>query len=56
MTPPTSVVSAADPNGNQEQFTFDPASSYTATDTMGFGTSLAQTTTYGRQASGLVAA
>ena len=54
---PNSVVSATtvtDPNGNQEQLTFDPVSNYTATDTQAYGTSLAQTTTYVRQASGLV--
>jgi RHS repeat-associated protein len=54
---PNSVVSATtvtDPNGNQERLTFDSVSGYTATDTVGYGTSLAQTTTYVRQASGLL--
>jgi RHS repeat-associated protein len=53
----TGVVTAVvitDPNGNQERVTFDPTSLYTATDTMGYGTPLAQTTTYTRQPSGLV--
>jgi RHS repeat-associated protein len=54
---PTSVVSATtvtDPNGNQEQVTFDPVSHYPVTDTIGYGTSLAQTTTTAREASGLI--
>jgi RHS repeat-associated protein len=54
---PSSVVSATivtDPNGNQERVTFDATSGYPATDTLAYGTSLAQTTTYVRQASGLV--
>ena len=43
-----------DPNGNQEQVAFDPTSHYPATDTYGYGTSLAQTTTYVREPSGLI--
>ena len=51
------IVKAAlvtDPNGNKEYVTFDPVSKYPLTDTRAFGTPLAQTTTYDRQASGLI--
>ena len=48
------ATTITDPNGNQEQVTFDPVSQYPASDTHAYGTSLAQTTTYVREASGLV--
>ncbi|CAJ4445516.1 RHS repeat-associated core domain protein [Burkholderia pseudomallei] len=43
-----------DPNGNQEQVQFDPVSLYPSSDTYAYGTNLAQTTTYKREASGLL--
>jgi RHS repeat-associated protein len=48
------ATTVTDPNGNQEQFIFDPISQYVATDTRAYGTALAQTTTYVRQPTGLV--
>jgi YD repeat-containing protein len=48
------ATTITDPNGNQEQVTFDPVSQYAASDTHAYGTSLAQTITYVREASGLV--
>jgi RHS repeat-associated protein len=48
------TTTITDPNGNQEQVQFDPVSSYPTSDTRAYGTSLAQTTTYVREASGLV--
>ncbi|SAK39693.1 RHS repeat-associated core domain-containing protein [Caballeronia ptereochthonis] len=48
------AATITDPNGNNENVTFDPVSGYTATDTYAYGTALAQTTTYVREASGLV--
>ena len=48
------ATTVTDPNGNQEYLTFDPASGYPLTDTHAYGTALAQTTTYIREASGLV--
>lgn len=56
-TSSSNVVTATnvtDPDGNQEQVAFDPISEYPSSDTVGYGTSLAQTTTYVREASGLV--
>ncbi|CAJ5947090.1 RHS repeat-associated core domain protein [Burkholderia pseudomallei] len=43
-----------DPNGNQEQVQFDPVSLYPSSDTYAYGTNLAQTITYKREASGLM--
>ncbi|WP_308142816.1 RHS repeat-associated core domain-containing protein [Burkholderia pseudomallei] len=43
-----------DSNGNQEQVAFDPVSGYPSSDTRAYGTSLAQTTTFNREPSGLV--
>lgn len=53
---PDGVVATkvTDPNGNLEYVTFDPVSKYPLSDTRAYGTSLAQTMTYQRQASGLV--
>jgi YD repeat-containing protein len=48
------ATTVTDPNGNQEQVAFDPASSYPASITAAYGTSLAQTTTFNREPSGLV--
>lgn len=48
------ATTATDPNGNSEYVVFDPVSKYSMTDTRAYGTSLAQTLTYVRQASGLV--
>ncbi|AGK48115.1 RHS repeat-associated core domain protein [Burkholderia thailandensis MSMB121] len=48
------ATTVTDPNGNQEQVAFDPVSGYPSSDTLAYGTSLAQTTTYKREASGLV--
>lgn len=48
------ATTITDPNGNQEQVAFDPVSSYPISDTHAYGSSLAQTTTYVREASGLV--
>ncbi len=48
------ATTVTDPNGNQEQVAFDPVSSYASSVTEGYGTPLAQTTTYTREASGLV--
>lgn len=48
------VTTVTDTNGNQEQVVFDPVSGYPSSDTRAYGTSLAQTTTYKREASGLV--
>jgi len=47
-------TTVTDPNGHQEQVTFDPISHYPATDTYAYGTSLAQTTSYVREPSGLI--
>ncbi|RUL68992.1 RHS repeat-associated core domain-containing protein [Dyella choica] len=41
-----------DPNGNQKQVAFDPASSYPSSITQAYGTALAQTTTYKRESTG----
>ncbi|WP_259658982.1 RHS repeat-associated core domain-containing protein [Burkholderia pseudomallei] len=49
----TSTI-VTDPNGNQEQVAFDPASGYPSSDTRAYGTSLAQTTTFNREPSGLI--
>ncbi|WP_082720648.1 RHS repeat domain-containing protein [Burkholderia sp. ABCPW 14] len=49
-----SATTVTDPNGNQEQVAFDPASSYPSSITAAYGTSLAQTTTFNREPSGLV--
>ncbi|MFC5438372.1 RHS repeat-associated core domain-containing protein [Rhodanobacter umsongensis] len=48
------ATTVTDPNGHQEHLTFDPVSKYPLTDTFAYGTSLAQTTAYVREASGLV--
>lgn len=48
------ATNVTDPDGNQEQVTFDPVSKYPLTDTLAYGTSLAQTTTYVREGSGLI--
>ncbi|GGA37688.1 hypothetical protein GCM10010981_28540 [Dyella nitratireducens] len=48
------TTTVTDPNGNQEQVAFDPVSSYPSSDTQAYGTSLAQTTTYQREPSGLL--
>ena len=48
------ATTVTDPNGNQEQVTFDPVSNYPSADTAAYGTSLAQTTTFNREPSGLV--
>ena len=48
------ATTITDANGNKEYVAFDPVSKYPKTDTWAYGTSLAQTTTYVRQASGLV--
>lgn len=56
-TDSNNVVTATvvtDPNSNQEQVQFDPVSHYPSSDTRAYGTSLAQTTTYKREPSGLV--
>ncbi len=53
----SNVVTATtitDPVGNQEYMAFDPVSGYASSDTRAYGTSLAETTTYVRQPSGLV--
>ncbi|WP_369148850.1 RHS repeat-associated core domain-containing protein [Burkholderia pseudomallei] len=48
------ATTVTDPNGNQEQVAFDPTSGYPSSDTHAYGTSLAQTTTFNREPSGLV--
>ncbi|MFG6694330.1 RHS repeat domain-containing protein [Burkholderia pseudomallei] len=48
------ATTVTDPNGNKEQVAFDPVSSYPSSDTYAYSTSLAQTTTYTREPSGLV--
>jgi RHS repeat-associated protein len=48
------ATTVTDPNGNQEQVAFDPVSNYPSSITKAYGTSLAQTTTFSRAASGLV--
>ena len=48
------ATTVTDPNGNQEQVAFDPVSGYPSSDTRAYGTSLAQTTTFNREPSGLV--
>ncbi|WP_244361672.1 RHS repeat-associated core domain-containing protein [Burkholderia pseudomallei] len=48
------ATTVTDPNNNQEQVVFDPISGYASSDTYAYGTSLAQTTTYKREPSGLV--
>ncbi|WP_231636347.1 RHS repeat-associated core domain-containing protein [Burkholderia sp. MSHR3999] len=48
------AATVTDPNGNQERMAFDPVSKYPSSDTYAYGTSLAQTTTYVREPSGLV--
>jgi YD repeat-containing protein len=47
------TTTLTDPNGHQRRMLFDPVSKYELTDTRAFGTPLAQTITYTRQASGL---
>jgi len=47
-------TAVTDPNGNQEQVAFDPISSYPSSITEAYGTPLVQTTTFNREASGLV--
>jgi RHS repeat-associated protein len=47
-------VTVTDPNGHNENVTFDSVSGYPATDTFAYGTALAETTTYAREASGLI--
>jgi YD repeat-containing protein len=47
------ATTVTNPNGNQEQVAFDPASGYPSSDTQAYGTSLAQTTTFNREPSGL---
>lgn len=48
------AATVTDPNGNQEQVAFDPVSHYPSADTHAYGTSLAQTTSYVREPSGLI--
>ncbi|VBR78011.1 YD repeat-containing protein [Burkholderia pseudomallei] len=48
------ATTVTDPNGNQEQVVFDPVSGYPSSDTLAYGTSLAQTTTFQREPSGLI--
>jgi RHS repeat-associated protein len=48
------ATTVTDPNGNQEQVAFDPVSGYPSSDTQAYGTSLAQTTTFNREPSGLI--
>lgn len=48
------ATTVTDPNSNQEQVVFDAASSYPSSITAAYGTSLAQTTTFQREPSGLV--
>ncbi|MFG6935575.1 RHS repeat-associated core domain-containing protein [Burkholderia pseudomallei] len=48
------ATTVTDPNGNQEKVAFDSASGYPSSDTRAYGTSLAQTTTFIREPSGLV--
>lgn len=48
------ATTVTDPNGNQEQVAFDPVSKYPSADTAAYGTSLAQTTTFNREPSGLI--
>jgi RHS repeat-associated protein len=48
------ATTVTDPNGNQEQVVFDPVSHDPSSDTYAYGTSLAQTTTYNRESSGLI--
>jgi len=48
------ATTVTDPNNHQEQVAFDPVSGYTSSDTLAYGTSLAQTTTFNREPSGLV--
>jgi RHS repeat-associated protein len=43
-----------DPNGNRENVQFAPTNGYVASDTYAYGTPLSQTTTFVREASGLV--
>lgn len=43
-----------DPNGHVQRVVFDPTSHYPASVTQAYGTSLAQTTTFSRESSGLV--
>jgi RHS repeat-associated protein len=43
-----------DPDGDKENVLFDATSGYVSSDTYAYGTSLAQTTTYVREASGLI--
>ncbi|WP_217333072.1 RHS repeat-associated core domain-containing protein [Rhodanobacter sp. C05] len=50
----TNATTVTDPNGHQEYVTFDPVSHYPSADTYAYGTSLAQTTTYVRESSGLI--
>jgi len=48
------ATTITDPDGNQEQVQFDAVSHYPSSDTRAYGTSLAQTTSYKREPSGLV--
>ena len=47
---------ATDPRGTVRRVVFDPISGYPITDTIGYGTSLAQTYTFERNAAGLITA
>ncbi|WP_229771373.1 RHS repeat-associated core domain-containing protein [Burkholderia pseudomallei] len=48
------ATTVTDPNGNLEKVAFDSVSGYPSSDTRAYGTSLAQTTTFNREPSGLV--
>lgn len=48
------ATTVTDPKGNQEQVAFDPVSKYPSSITNAYGTSLAQTTTFNREPSGLI--
>lgn len=48
------ATTVTDPNGSQEQVQFDSISQYPSSDTYAYGTNLAQTITYKREASGLL--
>ena len=50
----TNLTTVTDPNGHQEQLTFDPVSRFPVIDTKAYGTPLAQTITFKRQLSGLI--
>lgn len=48
------ATTVTDANSNRERLSFDPVSKYPLTDTFAYGTPLAQTATYTREASGLI--